>query len=316
MASATGIAWADVTIDINPGNVPTTAAGFSGHSCDIGGGPFANHDVWVFVLPGNTGDWVSLTATFNNGGPDIVDTITKAANPNNFTTNGTPKAFLVEPAGYTLTGASAVVTDDAASKTDKFNLTHTCPASETAPPPTSSITSQVELANNKVIDDNLNPGTAPADVHDSVTVTVTGLASWSGTINETFYKTNNCDSDIVDSASLAVNNNTKMPVSILPETKLPPGEYSYQAMFVHKNVDNQNDALSTDGLCEPFKIVAGPTTPPTTPPATPPTTTSTPSLPVTGASLTGVLIAGVVLIVAGGVTLFVVRRRRSITDQL
>ena len=141
-AAALGIsgpAWAVSTININPGNVPTTAAGFPTHECDanFGGGPFPGQDVWVFVLPGNhdtSGDFVSLTANFNGNGSI---TITAAANPGNFSNGGpaTSKAFIIAPAGFTLTGASAVITGTA----DFFNLTHTCPASGT-PTPTPTMT--------------------------------------------------------------------------------------------------------------------------------------------------------------------------------
>jgi|SRR5215467_3028477 len=132
-------AWADTTISINPGNVPTTAAGFDNHSCDSnqGGGPFAGQDVWVFVLPGThitSGDFVSVTADF---GPDGTVTITAAANPGNFDNGGpeTAKAWIVQPAGETLVGATAVITGTASF----FNLTHTCPASSgpSSPPPSS-----------------------------------------------------------------------------------------------------------------------------------------------------------------------------------
>lgn len=129
-----GPAWAVSTININPGNVPTTAAGFNNHECDanFGGGPFPNQDVWVFVLPGShdtSGDFVSLTANFNGNGSI---TITAASNPGNFSNGGpaTSKAFIITPAGFTLTGASAVITGTA----DFFNLTHTCPASGSPSP--------------------------------------------------------------------------------------------------------------------------------------------------------------------------------------
>jgi len=93
--------------------------------------------VWVFVLPGNhdtSGDFVSLTADFNGNGSI---TITAAANPGNFSNGGpaTSKAFIIAPAGFTLTGASAVITGTA----DFFNLTHTCPASG-SPSPTPTMT--------------------------------------------------------------------------------------------------------------------------------------------------------------------------------
>jgi hypothetical protein len=134
-----GPAWAVSTININPGNVPTTAAGFNNHECDanFGGGPFPGQDVWVFVLPGNhatSGDFLSLTADFNGNGSI---TITTAMNPGNFSNGGpaTSKAFIIAPAGFTLTGASAIITGTA----DSFNLTHTCPASG-SPTPSPTVT--------------------------------------------------------------------------------------------------------------------------------------------------------------------------------
>jgi LPXTG-motif cell wall-anchored protein len=121
--AASSPAWADSTVGINPGNVPTTAEDHGNHGCDFGGGPFADKDVWVFVLPGNqdaTGDFVSVTAVFGANGtltiPDDGGAIV--------TDKGTSKAWITTPAGWTLTGATAVITGTA----DKFNLTHTCPA--------------------------------------------------------------------------------------------------------------------------------------------------------------------------------------------
>lgn len=126
-------AWANTTIQINEGNVPTTAAAFGTHLCSAnqGGGPFAGKDVWVFVLPGDhstNGDFVLLTANFSNGSV----TITAAANPGNFSNGGpaTSKAWIVTTAGVTLQSASAEITGTA----DFFNLTHTCPASSTPTP--------------------------------------------------------------------------------------------------------------------------------------------------------------------------------------
>jgi len=128
-------AWA-ATISINPGNVPTTAADYPNKSCDPnqGGGPLPGQDVWVFVLPGNhdtSGDFVSVTATYGANGPI---TITAAADPGNFDNGGpsTAKAWIVTPAGWTLTAATAEITGTA----DFFNLTHTCPASSSPSPTT------------------------------------------------------------------------------------------------------------------------------------------------------------------------------------
>ena len=130
-------AWADnSTININSGNVPTTAADYNKAeqkcSANQGGGPSAGSDVWVFVLPGEhatSGDFVSVTADFGANG---TKTITSAADPDNFSNGGpdTAKAWIVAPAGWTLVGATAEITGTAES----FNLTHTCPASGTATP--------------------------------------------------------------------------------------------------------------------------------------------------------------------------------------
>jgi LPXTG-motif cell wall-anchored protein len=129
-------AWANTTIGINPGNVPTTAEEHGDHGCDFGGGPFADKDVWVFVLPGNqdtAGDFVSVTATFGANGSLTIPTDGGAI----VTDKGTSKAWITTPAGWTLTGATAVITGTA----DKFNLTHTCPASgSSTPTPSASAT--------------------------------------------------------------------------------------------------------------------------------------------------------------------------------
>jgi hypothetical protein len=136
-------------ININPGNVPTTAIGDGGpktpaHVCDAneGGGPLPGQDIWVFVLPGNpdtSGEFVSITAQFRdeNNVPQ-VRTITTALNPGNFNTGdpGTSKGWIITPAGWTLTGAQATITGTA----EFFNLTHTCPASMSpSPSPTTSM---------------------------------------------------------------------------------------------------------------------------------------------------------------------------------
>jgi hypothetical protein len=132
-------AWAASTIDINPGNVPATAAGYSTIECDdnLGGGPFPNQDVWVFVLPGgkDTGEFISVTAVFSTPGGTVTLTIPTDGGEI-VTDNGASKAWIATPAGWTLTGATAVVSGDA----DSFNLTHTCPASGGSPSPSGSPT--------------------------------------------------------------------------------------------------------------------------------------------------------------------------------
>ncbi|MCW3842746.1 DUF11 domain-containing protein [Micromonospora yasonensis] len=116
------------TISINPGNVPTTAAGFDDHECDadLGGGPFTNQDVWVFVLPdrATSGVFQSLTLTFSTPGGTVTETI---PGPNSAIVNnlGDSKAWIRTTAGWTLTGGIAVISGTARF----FDLTHTCPAS-------------------------------------------------------------------------------------------------------------------------------------------------------------------------------------------
>jgi LPXTG-motif cell wall-anchored protein len=263
--------------------------------------PQAGQQGWLFILTSpfdNSGS--TLTVTFDPAGsvpPSPVPNLPKNG-------NGSYHFAVYSSLGAKLVSASATNGTQGQSILTVSHCTDGTPVGtppSTPPPPKSSITSEVQLANNKVIDDSKNPGTAPADVHDAVTVTVTGLDFWSGTLNETFYHTNNCDSAVIDTATVDVDQSTTMPIDVLPETKLAAGEYSYQARFVDQNPEA--DEISTNGVCEPFKIVAAPTPTPTTP-----------GLPVTGSSLTGLLVAGVVLIAAGGAILFVMRRRRSVTD--
>ncbi len=129
-------AYADTQLEINPGNVPTTAAGFQGHSCDQipGGQPIADEDGWVFVLPdaaskdGRT--FVSVTAYFSHDGTTSLVTVTTTPSSDGavLNTHGTSKAYVVTPAGWTLTNATAMITGVASP--DFFTLTHTCPAPE------------------------------------------------------------------------------------------------------------------------------------------------------------------------------------------
>jgi LPXTG-motif cell wall-anchored protein len=308
-----GTAWANGGIPVSwTGNGttvdPTTHEGTCDHvgtSDDLTPGP--NQQGWLFILTSpfdSSGSSLSFTFDPANVPPDSVSPVTgvqMGGGSYHFAVYATLGAKLVSATATNGTANSKLVVSHC---TDGSN-------SEVPPPPPTphyTVTSEVQLANNTVIDDGSHPGTAPADVHDSVTVTQTGADVWSGTITETFYDSNNCDTKIIDSATVDIDQTTTMPVNILPETGLAAGEYSYQASFT------DNGGVNVIGACEPFKIVAPPTTTPpaTTPPATtPPTTTTTPGLPVTGSSLTGILVAGVALIAAGGATLFFMRRRRT-----
>lgn len=110
-------------IPINPGNVPTTAAGFGTPSCDHIPGNMApeGQDGWVFVLPGNDASFVSVSASFAEDG--TIDGTVAEGHDGKF-------AYVLADAGWTLTGATAVINGTTPQGT--FNLTHACPG---VPPP-------------------------------------------------------------------------------------------------------------------------------------------------------------------------------------
>ncbi|MEV3937240.1 hypothetical protein AB0K52_14835 [Glycomyces sp. NPDC049804] len=91
------------TIFLNPGNVPTTAAGFEKQSCDnIPPDDIAKtEDGWVFVLPesaGAEGNFISVTALFEDGDgdPHVLGTATDGGIVDG---SGDNKAYIVSPPG-------------------------------------------------------------------------------------------------------------------------------------------------------------------------------------------------------------------------
>jgi LPXTG-motif cell wall-anchored protein len=293
-------------------SVDWTGNGAQGGTCEHVGtsddlNPGAGQQGWLFILT-QPFDSSGSTLTYDFADPPNPDVIGTVAGVHMGGGKGSYHFAVYVPIGATLVSATA------SNGTGGSNLvvSHCTDGSQTVPNQY-GVTSQVIGANNTVIDDSADPGTAPADVHDSVTVTETGSAVWSGTIEETFFTGNNCDVN-KDTTTLDVDQSTTMPVSILPETGLAAGEYSYQANFT------DGAGVFVTGACEPFKIVdvtspspspsPSPSTSPSTSPGTPSTST-TPGLPVTGESLTGILVAGVALIAAGGAALFFMRRRRT-----
>lgn len=128
-------ASAATTIPINPGNVPTTAEKFGGGCDQLPGGASATEDGWVFVLPGNKGTFLSVTATFKD-----TAGATHTVSATILTGNGTSKAWARTPQGWTLTGATASI--DGSAPHGTFNLTHACPATGgTTPSPSTPATS-------------------------------------------------------------------------------------------------------------------------------------------------------------------------------
>ncbi|MDI6105714.1 LPXTG cell wall anchor domain-containing protein [Actinoplanes sp. NEAU-A12] len=124
---------AECVIRINPGNVPTTAAGAEQECGEkFGGGPYEGKDVWVFNLPEKDSRFLSITATFKAG--DTTETVVieeGAADGDDIVLQGHSKAYVITTAGWTLLDATAKVTEE----TDKFVLTHTCKAKTPAPAP-------------------------------------------------------------------------------------------------------------------------------------------------------------------------------------
>jgi hypothetical protein len=179
---------------------------------------------------------------------------------------------------------------------------------ETPPPTSAVLTSEVHDSGHAVVD-NSNPATAPADVHDSVILTVSGLPTWSGNLTMRFFTNGDCAGDAAHTgAPTAVTQATSMPLEdLLPQNDLAAGSYSYQASFDFAGVDH--DSLNLTGPCEPFKVVD---------PTTPTPETSTSSLAVTGNTVGGVgvgtiAVAGLVLVAVGTALVFF-RRRRSLTE--
>lgn len=102
---------------------PITAAGYGEHEAQCAAIP-ASQDGWHFVLPGNTTDFVKLTVTFQPGGQVVVT---------NFGPPTDKHAYVASAPGATLVSASAEVIG---GEQRWFNLSHTCPATQTKPPTT------------------------------------------------------------------------------------------------------------------------------------------------------------------------------------
>ena len=135
-------AAASTTLPLHAAHRGTTAAGFGTHSCDqiptADQGP--NSDGFVFVLPGHDAHFLTLTLIFRTtGGNQITVSIPNPSDsyPDGITSNGTSKAWVVVPSGWTLLDGTATVDNDK-TKADDFNLTHTCVGSGGSPSPSPS----------------------------------------------------------------------------------------------------------------------------------------------------------------------------------
>src|SRR5262245_28971893 len=116
-----GTAWGDGSAALRSGQAPSTAAGFPAHSCDedSGGGPYRDHDVWSFVLPNSTRQFIAVTASFDINGDSVADTAISAPAAGGIDdSKSTSKAWIVAPAAATLLNASAVTTGTTSTNPD------------------------------------------------------------------------------------------------------------------------------------------------------------------------------------------------------
>jgi LPXTG-motif cell wall-anchored protein len=117
-------------VPLKTGHLGQLAGEFE-EACDAnqGGGPTQGFDVWVFNARG--GEFVEVRATFDGGAGPNVDVVIPDAdqNPydNGIATNGSDKAWVEVPAGWTIVSAEADIDwGDQQPKAD-FVVTHTCP---------------------------------------------------------------------------------------------------------------------------------------------------------------------------------------------
>lgn len=159
-------AQADILIAINPGNVPTTAEDFDPNSCDnIPGGASPTQDGWVFVLPGNDSEFVSLTLTFQKPDLSLVVLTIPTDGGGIIGGPGTSKAYLQTDPGWTLTAGTAQITGDSPPPSGNFNLTHTCPTTggpTPSPSPTPSMSASPSPSQSPSPSLSASPSSSPS----------------------------------------------------------------------------------------------------------------------------------------------------------
>lgn len=113
-------------ITINEGHIGETAEDVVGSEHDCEGLTKDGMDAWVFVLPGNDAQWVTLSVKFEEDG-----TITEFETIGGGEAN--QKAVMYTPSGWTIESGSATITGG--TPQDEFQLTHACPGGPGTPPP-------------------------------------------------------------------------------------------------------------------------------------------------------------------------------------
>lgn len=121
---------------LNPGQQNSTADDFQSSCGNIPQAVPKGSVGWVFVLGGNEAEFLTLTLQFKDAkGNPVTVTIPNGAYPSGIITdNGTSKAWVIVPSGWTLVNGSATV--DVAT-TQNFQVTHTCTGTATPSPSTS-----------------------------------------------------------------------------------------------------------------------------------------------------------------------------------
>ncbi len=135
--TAAGTAAATVTLQLHSSHQGVLATQFVSPDCAKDGDvPPPGTDKWVFVLPKNDAEFVSLSVSFKTlGGTTTTIAIPDGADayPDGITSNGTSRAWVITPSGWTLLDGSAVLSGP--TKAEFFNLTHTCIGASTTPTP-------------------------------------------------------------------------------------------------------------------------------------------------------------------------------------
>lgn len=138
-AAVPALADSHTTVDIKPGQVPTTAGEFKEQECD---GPFEelgeSEDGWHFILTQYSGELDDLVMSIDfldaSDAPVHVD-----VDPADFVrTGGAVHLWLATDAGLTLVAAEATGPAADFGRNPQLNLSHTCPGvpgnGETPPP--------------------------------------------------------------------------------------------------------------------------------------------------------------------------------------
>jgi hypothetical protein len=262
--AATETTFADVPYvslgtDLHASQVGASSATFT-NECDGSENLTGTQVLWHFVLVQTTAQNTAvLRAEFANAKVTVPDVV-KAKY-----VGGVIHWNVITPSSDVLLNAST----DAAGAI--LNLSHVCGGDGGSGGQTSDISTTVHLgATDPVTDpatpptvvDNANPAALGSTVHDSANLTFSGGGNLpaGSIVYFSFYNTNDCSSDPVDSGH--VNVSGASPVGgldpVLAEGPLGAGGYSYAASFVSGNSSLVADAL---GDCEPFMISKGtPTT--------------------------------------------------------